>query len=124
MGADMLLTYIGAKRRGKWGDFAPIKTALKNLKRLVKKDDFKKDDWNDYKEYFSEDDDLRKEALDACNIAIDDLDGREVTTMYWNGNIYAATGGMSWGDAPTEAFAHFDLINRMPERILKKAGLR
>jgi hypothetical protein len=123
MGADMLLMWVGAKESKEAFNITPVKTALKKLAALVKKADFKDKEWEEFKMYFSEGDDLKKEAQDAIEVAIGDLGSREVTYARFEGKIYAITGGMSWGDSPTEAFAHFDVVMRMPAKILKKAGL-
>ena len=122
----MLLMWLSAKKTGKkWHDASPIEKALKKLATLVKKERTidNERDWDEFAEYYSDGEDLKKEALDAIELALEDLDCREVAFVDFGNRIYAMTGGMSWGDSPTDTFAHFDVVMRMPMRLLKKAGL-
>jgi len=52
-------------------------------------------------------------AADAVYAWLDGggLDSREVTTIRIDGRPYVASGGMSWGDAPTDAYLYLCLLD-------------
>lgn len=39
------------------------------------------------------------------------LFGRDVTTITVEGRVFVASGGLSWGDAPTDAFSYLCLLD-------------
>lgn len=51
-------------------------------------------------------------ALDAW-IRGGGLFGRDVTTITVEGRMFVASGGMSWGDAPTDAFSYLCLLDEI-----------
>ena len=62
---------------------------------------------------------MKEIALDffAC------LDYRDVTCISHKGDNIYLTGGMSWGDSPTESTETFQKFAMLPPKILKAGGL-
>lgn len=61
-----------------------------------------------------------KEELHNIVSAVEqDLDARDVTAIEHQGDILYITGGLSWGDAPTDSMEDFDRFNNIPEWITK-----
>jgi hypothetical protein len=58
------------------------------------------------------DGDLRDEAHGVLDTYAEDgyEDRRDVSHLHLHGMVYYITGGMSWGDSPTEAYDDFGLI--------------
>ena len=40
---------------------------------------------------------------------------REIGELVIHGEVYLITGGMSWGDAPTYAYEHFETLRAIPD---------
>jgi len=54
--------------------------------------------------------DVREEIRLAFRAIADDDWRRDVVTLTFGDDSYYVTGGMSWGDSPTEAFGMIELI--------------
>jgi hypothetical protein len=52
---------------------------------------------------------------DIIDDAFKAMDGREANYMTFMGYKIYLTGGLSWGDVPTDAFLCFDNFNSLPE---------
>lgn len=112
MGADFL------------GAFVPMETSRESAKQKLREysEDFLLDHLNDYfaMEFYEEDGknpyDLALECVDAHIDIVYDLykhESREVTVFKYRGVDILVTGGMSWGDDPTDAFASLGVVQSL-----------
>jgi hypothetical protein len=60
---------------------------------------------------------LTKEFKETINETFNSLYYRDVTNFDFMGYTIYLTGGLSWGDDPTETFSVFDRFWKMPELI-------
>lgn len=119
MGADFLMSRLPFNisikdiEKGEW---------KKILIKEIKKSDLKSDEWFGVMEYTQEDEKGTKERLIE---AINDfsINTRDVSYFEQDGIINVISGGMSWGDSPTEMFDTLGIISEVPEEILNKAGI-
>lgn len=51
------------------------------------------------------------------------LEFRDVTTIQPDKDIIYLTGGMSWGDSPTDSYNRFEQLLNIPDCILSKGGI-
>lgn len=49
---------------------------------------------------------------------------RDVTEIYHKGEIMFITGGMSWGDAPSESYDSFLKLANLPTKVLRAGGIK
>lgn len=54
----------------------------------------------------------------------DGIGNRDVTWINHKGDILFVSGGMSWGDAPTEGYTNFNNLTSLPIKVLKYGGIR
>lgn len=108
MGADMLLSGIGwkptkAERKKEWDE-----QFLARAKRL----------------YEQEQDNKKTAAIAADLLAMAEDTPRDITPLLtFDGTVYVLSGGMSWGDNPSDSFQVFiDICDMIPEKRLMKAG--
>lgn len=103
MGADFTLAICERS--------VPLTTAkerlmtLDNTKLGVLWHGYDSDTVDDDEDYVS----LLLEDLEICY----DLERRDTTTVRLDGKEYVMTGGMSWGDEPTEAFWSVDRVDQL-----------
>lgn len=106
MGADFLLAYMPA--------FKPTKKRIKELHKIV--DSIPFDDDSDYNEIHGIELNYDKESYHNKIDEILDLQNRRDTgTIYIDNKPYIFTGGMSWGDEPTESFDVIESVYRILE---------
>jgi len=120
MGADMILEVTS------FGPNTNEGKAQRTIIKALEKENFNTDEWKDYAEtaYIDEDDELIKDAvIDIVTGFFDCLDSREVTWIHTIEGKYIITGGMSWGDDPTEAGTIMYKFNNLPQRILAPSGI-
>lgn len=61
-----------------------------------------------------------KEELHSIVSAVEqDLDAQDVDFIEHKGDILYITGGLSWGDAPTDSMEDFNHFNNIPEWVTK-----
>jgi hypothetical protein len=58
----------------------------------------------------------------AINTFFGSLGNRDVTDLVYPERTIFITGGMSWGDDPTESFDAFNAFNLLPDDILRAGG--
>ena len=79
----------------------------------------------DYANYEENDEyelDIKETIKNAIMEFFGCLNGRDVDYVIHNNETIWFTGGMSWGDNPTEAFTQFENFMYIPERIRKIGG--
>lgn len=138
MGADMtvagfVITLTKAELEDKWTKSASLfKKRLVKVKAQVSKIKSFSKEWDDLKIYYdSEYNDQRhkrptfKRWVQAqIHNAIEQLGNRETACWFVKPNKFLMlSGGLSWGDSPTETYDLFNRVNRIPLGILEKAGL-
>ena len=62
-------------------------------------------------------DEVKKQFKEIIEETIKAMDYRDVTTANHKGDKLYITGGLSWGDSPTESFSLFDKFLSLPDRI-------
>jgi hypothetical protein len=60
---------------------------------------------------------MKEGFKDAINKVFDSLYYRDVASFDFMGYTIYLTGGLSWGDSPTETFNTFDRFWQLPELI-------
>ena len=126
MSADLIVYHIFM-----WGCFKTDQDLRDRERRMIEETNnfLTEEDEDEYKENlreyanYDEDDNLDiKETIKntimnffAC------LNGNDVSYQFHNKQTMWYTGGMSWGDNPTEACEKFEMFNCLPRRI-KDAG--
>lgn len=55
----------------------------------------------------------KKELIDHINVVYSSRDSREVGYMNIKDTEYLITGGMSWGDEPTDHFRSFEVVQEL-----------
>jgi hypothetical protein len=123
MGADLLLARL------------PFKMSLKDIEKgewkkiLVKKiikSDLKADEYVAIADMFgldyeTEKQEIRKRIIEAINEF--SIGRRDVSYYIQDEIINVISGGMSWGDSPTEMYDYISILSELPEAILKSAGI-
>lgn len=125
MGADLVLAYIVVK---KGTDLKKSKTAMLNaVKRLGEKDINSFDGY--YEQAYGDvpPDDIKKIKKDVIEVIKDVFTAitelyRDVTFINHKGETIYISGGMSWGDNPTESYTSFAKFNDLPDKLLKAGG--
>ena len=126
MGADLCLIYVNFV--GEWKNDTWKKRQNNMLKALAKYKFNEKDleyDWVDFYETINQEcpENKYKIRVDAKHLIREFFDivesSREVNVIDMPFRQIAITGGMSWGDDPTEAFPVFNRFLLLPECILK-----
>ena len=110
MGADMSLATLPA--------FAITNQRLAKLLKTIEAIDVKTTSKENLENWELEDLEAEKSgAFDGARTLRDMIGGREVETLTVSGADYAiwVTGGMSWGDPPTEAYEPFCHMNAFEE---------
>jgi len=119
MGADMLLAGFAVSHEFAEGTLEyreqRKKTMLEELEKvsvaeLVELGDYMGD---------SEDlPNLKTIAKEAIEEAFGNLDSRDVTIWYCDDKLaFFLTGGMSWGDSPTDSYDAFQKVSLLPDKI-------
>jgi uncharacterized protein YydD (DUF2326 family) len=54
----------------------------------------------------------------------DYLGCRDIAEIYHKGDVLIASGGMSWGDEPTDGYGVIVKFINLPKRVLKAGGIR
>lgn len=123
MGADFIFEYIVIKEDI---NLLLLLDQLKDECKMLLLTDFTDVDKENIEEVYGlllSEDTLDEVTLELTNTIEDTFDAlensREVSALAFKGYHIYMTGGMSWGDPPTEAFNLFDKFNRMPEYLLK-----
>lgn len=119
MGADLTIIYFAVP---KTIGTNPQKLDELRQQMLKKVDELKEDDFDEeLLDYFNstpeETDELKEEFRSTINELFDYLFGREVTWIEHKDEIIYITGGMSYGDNPTEMYGVFERILNMPTPI-------
>ena len=79
-------------------------------------------EYANYEEDKKRDLDVKETIKNAIMKFFECLNGNEVDYIIRNNETIWLTGGMSWGDNPTEAFTQFENFIYIPERIRKIGG--
>jgi hypothetical protein len=115
MGADLLLAHVWTTKKDAELDWAAGRSWIDSASL----DDLDPDEYTS----ISEIDDLRKWAHERFGVLRELWVGERVdrdTDMYGFGPVRALiSGGMSWGDDPTDGFS---LITSLPEPLLEAVG--
>lgn len=61
---------------------------------------------------------VKKEFVDLIKETFTSLEYRDVTYTQHKGDVLYITGGMSWGDSPTDSFDTFNKFSSLPQKIL------
>jgi hypothetical protein len=96
---------------------------MKNEKDPRKKILQKLDDGVDKKLYIDVAKNLFKEVIEQVFNILED-GRRDVTWIAHNGEILFLTGGMSYGDNPTDSFETFEMFNNLPKNVLRAGGIK
>src|SRR3989338_7166238 len=115
MGADLVVAYFGIKKE------QDLQQAKEKMMSIV--DELSKEDFSDYFDsIYSDDienidlDEAREEAKEVIERTFETLDYRDVTSIEHKGDIIYLSGGMSWGDSPTDSYDLFRKFSSLPEK--------
>lgn len=123
MGADLIVTWMPAAKASD--------KRKEELNEIVKKLDLSPEgDLADYLadlheigylDQFDGSDDEESEILDCIQEHVNTYwswaekgEPRDVNTIFKDGRSFYITGGMSWGDEPTDSFGTFEVFDRVP----------
>lgn len=121
MGADLIIEWIEIKDGM---DLNRIRKDMLNTVNSLTEID------NDIKDFYTETTgefeqeynitEVKKDFTEIINNVFDGLqDGyRDITTISHKGDNLYITGGMSWGDSPTDSYNLFYRFNYLPKKIL------
>jgi len=122
MGADLVVAYFGIKKE------QDLQQAKEKMMSIV--DELSKEDFSDYFDsIYSDDienidlDEAREEAKEVIERTFETLDYRDVTSIEHKGDIIYLSGGMSWGDSPTDSYDLFRKFSSLPEKLLKAGNI-
>lgn len=77
-------------------------------------------DLADLDEYLGDDgDDPKTTAKKTVEEVFASLEYRDVTTWYYKNVVFYLTGGMSWGDSPTDTYDCFMKFSLLPDKVLE-----
>lgn len=65
---------------------------------------------------------IRKDVIDCIREFFEAIDSRDVTLFSLGNSRMILTGGMSWGDAPTDSYDVICRFNELPDELLKLGG--
>ena len=124
MGADMCIQYV-AFRGNNLNEFVPEEYKLR-LIESVNEATF--GELQNYEQGYDEDDlgvlEMREKLIEVINEFFNCLDNRDVTCINHKGDRIYLTGGMSWGDNPTDSYGNFERLNYIDSDILNRAGIQ
>jgi len=122
MGADLVVAYFGIKKE------QDLQQAKEKMMSIV--DELSKEDFADYFDSIYGDDiesidlnEAREEAKEVIERTFESLDCRDVTAIEHKGDIIYLSGGMSWGDSPTDSYDLFRKFSSLPEKLLKTENI-
>jgi hypothetical protein len=123
MGADLLIAHVK-----KYGNTRMDKRERQMLKHLEKMR-IKPDAWEDFYNWSCDKipplaDTIRKDAGKAIKDFFACQDGREMAYILVKDVLLIISGGMSWGDAPTECFDIIGKFGCMPPALLDAGGFK
>ena len=111
MGADMLLAIAASPRMTSGGSDASVDVLCTRVKEraaaAASEGDLETELYQDRSGRVA---DLAADALTSW-LRSGGLESRDVAHVRIGGREYIATGGLSWGDAPTDAFSYVSLLN-------------
>jgi hypothetical protein len=119
MGADMLLAGFVVSR-----EFAEGTLEYREQRKKAMLEELEKlsiDDLIELGDYMGDSEDLpnlKTIAKEAIEEAFNNLDSRDVTAWYYDKVAFFLTGGMSWGDSPTDSYDAFQKVSLLPDKIL------
>ena len=122
MGADLIVRYLVVKQ-----EISPEESKKRMLEALDKIKDV-----NVFSELYVECldnalpdsiDEAKEFVREIINEAIDAIGTREVTSIRHKGETIYITGGMSFGDDPTDAYDSFNKFEYLPKVILDAGGM-
>lgn len=119
MGADMCLTWVIKKGKEE------MESRKNKMIDYVK--DMKEEELNYY--YDEKDDDYpetleekRQKHIEIINNFFNSIDNRDMASISHKGEIIYISGGMSWGDMPTDASEILQEFNYLSLKLLKVGG--
>lgn len=122
MGADLCIQTIHMHGR----DNTPIEWNRRKARMLNEIQEIDKDDINEFEENLSnaciELDVTNDSMIDIINDFLTSTDARSVTYIEIGEDIIWITGGMTWGDSPTEAYEVFEKFKCLPTRVRIAGG--
>ena len=134
MGGEMLVGFIAFKEGS---DLAIIREAMIQRALLAtpeELDEYYSEEYGDNLDDYCEQQKIegdhlghgRDELVNVIEEALKEStlnDRRDVTFFEFLGYTLYITGGMSWGDAPTDAYTIFEKFNYLPLRIREGLGI-
>ena len=122
MGADLIVACFGIKKEQN------LRQIKEKMMKIV--DELNKEDFADYYYSIYGDDvknidlnEARKEAKGVIERTFESLDYRDVTSIEHKGDIIYLSGGMSWGDSPTDSYDLFQKFSSLPDKLLKAGNI-
>lgn len=124
MGADLCIStvsFIGNMHFDK-REKAMIEYVEKNIKNIDRSDLIELYDHlagDDVPEDLKE---IKKDILDLIEEFFDSIDGRDCMSINFPERTIIISGGMSWGDAPTDSYDTIYRFGLLPQPLLKAGG--
>lgn len=130
MGADMITT--GITYAGNW----PKKTDKKKMLSTLKKMRIEENDWTFFYDQtgdeipFLENEEtidekqIREDVKKTIKEFFDRIDCGEIMSINIHDMTFIMTGGMSWGDDPTDSFSTIEKFSRLPNELLKTGNFK
>lgn len=122
MGADLMISYV--IRKGKMKNEKRKEKMLKVVESMpLKWFEEQREYYNDnlYKE-FGDGEEVKQFYRDTIDKFFKCLDYRDVTTIEHKGETLILSGGMSWGDYPTESYDTLCDFYELNNLVLKSGG--
>ena len=87
---------------------------------IAEVDTLSEDDFADLERYISptEKESLKEIAKKVIEETFQALDDRDVTTWFYKNVVFYFTGGLSWGDNPTDSFDTFAKFSCLPDKVV------
>lgn len=90
---------------------------------LAEVDTLRLEDLSDFSNQFREAQplsELKKQAKEVIEETMNSLDNnREVATWNWKDVTFYFTGGMTWGDDPTDTYTCFERFQTLPDKVTR-----
>jgi hypothetical protein len=122
MGADMCVAVVLQLKNDERGTAERINAMVAE----AEKSPFNPADWGEFYEICGEKVPRSNKVFEDANATITDYfdvaDGRQATSITHPRGQIIVTGGLSWGDAPTDAYDAVQRFGCLPERVLNAGG--
>ena len=123
MGADLILTYFCVPAKSDMNMLRGKIHKYLATRKMSEKDMYELMERGYYEDFDFGEEDTRLLFREIVNDLFNAIEERDVTWIDLKGKTMWITGGMSWGDTPTESYSVFEKFNSLPYDILEKGNI-